>query len=436
MPRRMILLTHLDVWMLTAEMSKAGIGNQSLYNTLLGYAGAGYDVHVLTTSQALKAQPSPHENITIHRRPIASYAAYAGIKRFLRRLIPRPKPAAASGGDACRGPKRAAKNLWRYANIFRRVMGGRATRLAGTLGGVQFVYGYEILGALAGEHAAKALAVPLVTRFQGTELSRHLLEPDKMLACTTHVAAGRVDADLVIMADDGTQGDKVLDALGVPKERYRFYMNGVVKDDVYRPDVDAARLRGDLGIADGEVFLLYAGRLCHWKRIDRMLHVAARARRAYETFKLVLIGDGEESDNCKRLSADLGLDDRVLFLGSMSHDEVMDYLNACDVYVSFYDLSNLSNSLIESCVCGKCIVTTDVGDTSHLLTDGLNGVVVPQYDDVDAIAAALVNVLKAPDLRARLGAGARQRGTELKTWGERMRMEVEDVETMLARTRG
>jgi glycosyltransferase involved in cell wall biosynthesis len=307
--------------------------------------------------------------------------------------------------------------------------------LARRLGNVDFIYGHEILGAVAGEIAAQNLGVPLVTRFQGTDLCFLLKEPDKIRNFKVRVAAMTVDADLVIMANDGTMGNKVLDFLGVPEDRVRFYMNGVVKDEVIRPNVDAAGIRRKLGIADDEVFILHTGRVFRWKRIDRHLEVLHRVHRQTPKFKAVFIGDGPQMEEAKDLQAALGLQDRVTFLGALPHDQVMDYLNACDIYFSCYDLSNLSNSVIESCVCGNCIVTTAIGGTKDLLTDGVNAVVVEKYEDVDAIAAGMLKVLRDPHERRRLAEGALQRGQEIKTWKERMEMEVADVRAVLAKRR-
>jgi glycosyltransferase involved in cell wall biosynthesis len=208
-------------------------------------------------------------------------------------------------------------------------------------------------------------------------------------------------------------------------------MNGVVKDDVYRPSVDRAGLRASLGLTNGEAMVLHTGRMFHWKRIDRHLRVLRRALDVFDGFRAIFIGDGAEFAAMKQLCHELGLVDRARFLGAMSHDEVMNYLNACDVYISFYDLSNLSNSLIESCVCGKCIVTTNVGGTGHLLVDGINGVVVCPHDDEVAIAAGLVRVLKDPAERDRLAQGAFRRGQALETWAQRMESEVAEVERVL-----
>lgn len=434
--RKMILVTHLDVWMLTGRIKKPGTGNQSLYNTLLGYARADWQVHMLTTSRTCAGMPSIHDNVIIHRQPIRWYEFYSWAKKKAGELLGRGKgqKAMASAGEAPRAIK-PPPGLYRYSRLFRRVMGRRAVNLARRLGGVEFIYGHEIHGALAGEKAAKTLRVPLITRFQGTELCRFLSQPDEMLRWKSHLEASRVDADLVIMTDDGTQGDEVLDSLGVPRERVRFWMNGVVKDDVYRPNMDRASLRAKLGLADGEAMVLHTNRMFHWKRIDRHLRVLRRARDMFDGFKTIFIGDGAELVAMKQLCHDLDLDGCVRFLGALPHDEVMNYLNACDVYISFCDLTNLSNSLIESCVCGKCIVTTNVGGTGHLLTDRVNGVVVASSVDEAAIAAGVVRVLKDPAERARLAQGAFRRGQELETWDQRMKREVAEVEQVLERRR-
>jgi glycosyltransferase involved in cell wall biosynthesis len=321
---------------------------------------------------------------------------------------------------------------WLHAQVFRRVMAHRAVKLARELGGVGFIYGYEIHGALAAKDAARKLGVPLVTRFQGTELGQFLKQPEKLLSYKTEVEATKIDADLIIMANDGTFGDKVLDFLGIPKGKYRFYMNGVTRDDVYRPDVDATGIRKKAHVSAKNLFLLHTGRFFYFKRIDRLLKVFAKALLQYPKMTLVLIGDGPEKNACESLASELGIANNVVFLGSLPHSVVMDYLNACDIYAAFYDISNLSNSMIESCVCGKCIVTTAVGGTTDLLTNGVNAVVVEKHNDVEAIAQALVRVLRDPNERTRLAEGARQRSSELKTWEERMLLETDEVAKMLA----
>jgi glycosyltransferase involved in cell wall biosynthesis len=432
MSKKMILITNLDVWWLTTKIRRPGTGNQSLYNTLLGYANAGWEIHMMTTSLVLSGMPSIHENVFIHRQPILIFEIVGKLKTIVKKLLRLLKPDSGSGSSSVRTTSlNPVVRLWIASRIFRWVMGWRAAKLSRKLEGVEFVYGYEVLGALAGRVAADKLGVPLITRFQGTELGQFLDNPEKLLSYKTKVEATRTKADLIIMANDGTFGDKVLDFLGVPKEKYRFYMNGVVKDDVHRPDVDVAQIRKQAHVPNDNLFLLYTGRFFYFKRIDRLLRVFAKALEQYPKMNLVLIGDGPEKKPCENLSRELGLADNIRFLEALPHSDVMDYLNACDIYAAFYDLSNLSNSMIEACVCGKCIVTSDVGGTTDLLTDGINAVVVKKYDDVEALSQGLLKVVADPAERVRLSEGARRRGVELKTWEQRMQMEVEEVEGIL-----
>jgi len=289
-PRKIIVVTGLDLWMLTDGKQALGTGNQSLFNTLLGYAHAGFDVHMLTTSTLHCEVPPIHDKVIVHREPIASYELYLRAKKVLSPFGRSRQVKYESSVDPRNMLSRvASENLWRYSAVFRAVMGRRAIRLANRVGGVAFVYGHEILGARAGEYAAKRLTVPLVTRFQGTELGQFVDDAESLLACKAHVAALRANADLVIMANDGTRGDEVLERLGVPKAKCRFLMNGVVKEDVYRPAVDDAAIRHKLAIGVDEAFLLYCGRMFYWKRVDRLLEVAASLMHSSVRFKLVVI---------------------------------------------------------------------------------------------------------------------------------------------------
>ncbi len=440
MKRRMILITNLDVWLLAGNVKSAGTGNQSLYNTLLGYARAGWEVHMMTTSMVLKDIPPIHENVIIHRRPLGWVEMFFTLKKRLYALAARCKPR--SVPQAVNAKKMVTTQMtpetWKdnlLSVLFARIMARRAIKLARILGNVEFIYGHEIYGALAGRRAADVLHLPLITRFQGTELSQFLDDREKLFSFAVRVRATRTPADLIIMANDGTRGDEVLNALGVAPEKYRFYLNGVVKEDVYRPQVDIRALRAALDIADDELFLLYTGRMFYWKRLDRHLEVLAKVRERFPRFKLVVIGDGPEMAPVQAMTEEKGLQQHIQFLGAMPHAQVMDYLNACDVYISFHDLTNLCNPAIEACVCGKCIVTTKIGGITGLLTDQVNAVVVDEPANVDKIADALLAVLRDAAFRSRLADGARKRGQSLNTWEERMVMEVQEVEKVLKNNR-
>lgn len=219
----MILITNLDVWLLSRNVREPGVGNQSLYNTLLGYARAGWGVHMLTTNLVLSGMPSIHENVFIHRQPILIFEIVDKLKAIVKRFLRLLKPDSGAGGSNVRTtPLNPVMRLRVKSHIFRWVMGRRAAKLSWKLGGVKFIYGYEVSGVLAGRVAADKLGVPLITRFQGTELGQFLDEPKKLMSFETVVEATTTEADLIIMANDGTRGTKCWISLASQKGNIAF----------------------------------------------------------------------------------------------------------------------------------------------------------------------------------------------------------------------
>jgi glycosyltransferase involved in cell wall biosynthesis len=233
------------------------------------------------------------------------------------------------------------------------------------------------------------------------------------------------------MADDGTLGDRVLDRLGVDASRVRFWMNGIVKDDVLAARGRAAEDGAAAGA--GGVRLFAASRLVQWKRVDRILDVLARLPRDLPPWTMEIAGNGPEKAALEARARDLGLSERVVFLGQVPQDDVLDRLVRSDVFVSLFDISNLGNGLIESFVAGIPVFTLDVGGTGHLVQDGVTGVMVPPDRLLDEGVERLARLVADPDHRAALGsAAAGHAALHVRTWEERMAMEVDAVEGMLA----
>ncbi len=445
MPRRRILfVTDLDVWLLqeTGRIVRKA-GNQSLYNTLLGYARAGWDVEVLTAKDVHGGIEELPEGIRIRRaemllqRPVrAARRAMAALRR------PAVEPPVAAGGPA-NGPRtrldESAIDNWKRWGAFQVDLGART--LARCLKWrPDVVYGYEVFGAPVAVAIGRALRIPSVTRFQGTLLGAWADDPARMRRFRTHVAALRSPSDLVVMADDGTLGDVVLRRLGVDPRRVRFWMNGVVK-----ADVEAAQARLDesptrvprFPTLGTRLSLLTASRLVDWKRVDRALEVLSRLPADVPPWELSIAGDGPERAALQEMASRLGLADRVTFLGPIPHDEVMDRLVRADAYLSLYDLSNLSNGVLEATVAGVPTFALDVGGTSHLVRDGETGVLVRPERLFDDGVKRLARLLSDAAWRQRLAAGAAQAGrTVVQTWEQRMQQEIAEVEAILAHRQG
>ncbi|HIH97292.1 MAG TPA: glycosyltransferase [Thermoplasmata archaeon] len=92
--------------------------------------------------------------------------------------------------------------------------------------------------------------------------------------------------------------------------------------------------------------------------------------------KLFIVGDGSEKNNLKRLVKKRDLENNVIFMGKITHDELPKILNAMDVFVlPAISMEGFSNSMLEAMACGLPIVTTPIGAGAEVIKEGIGEVV-------------------------------------------------------------
>ncbi len=359
------MLCALDVWSLDQ-----GKGAPTLERTLRAWGEAGHRVDVVlpdiganhfyrredARGEAPESRPEI-ANVMFHRFHMPS----------VRDL---PLPAVPS-------PVGALDQKLRFALAFPWLAAKRAEALLRhATPPFDLVYAYEVHGVLAARLLRRrGYRLPLVTRFQGTVM--HPALSDRMLYYRRYeeALALRTPADLVIMTDDGTQGDEVLARLN-PRSRGRmkFWRNGLDLERL-RPGTpdERAAARSGLAIPDEAFVLLTASRLATWKRVDRAVRAMQRVRTWLPQALLVVVGDGEERARLEALARELGVTANVRFAGAVPQGDVGRYMHASDVFLAVADLSNVGNPLLEAMACGMCIVAVDAGDTRDLIADSVTG---------------------------------------------------------------
>jgi glycosyltransferase involved in cell wall biosynthesis len=303
------------------------------------------------------------------------------------------------------------------------------------------LYGYEVHGVLAARLLRRrGFRLPLVTRFQGTVMHPALKDRTLYYRRYEEALALGTRADLVIMTDDGTQGDEVLARLNrTPRERVRFWRNGLDLDRL-RPGTaeDRRRERAAFGLPDDAFVMMTASRLAAWKRVDRAIRALPKVRAWVPGAVLLVVGDGEERGRLQALARELRVADAVRFVGAVPQADVMRHMHASDVFLAIADLSNVGNPLLEAMSCGMCVVAIDAGDTRDLIVDNQTGRLVDNSQRSgfvkpmeDRLADLLVSLADDPSTRARLAGAATAYAREhFWTWDDRMAAEVREVEAV------
>jgi glycosyltransferase involved in cell wall biosynthesis len=208
---------------------------------------------------------------------------------------------------------------------------------------------------------------------------------------------------------------------GWPAGKIEVVYNAV---DLDRFDVSAPPgLREKLGGSDGVPLILTPARLDEQKGHDVLFRAAAEVPVA----RFVLAGEGPLRAQLEAEVAQLGLAERVLFLGR--RDDIPQLLAACDVFVlpSLYEGSSLA--VLEAMAARRAVVSSAIGGTTELIANGENGLLVPPGDAV-ALAAALRRVLAGPVLREEFALKARERAEadfSRETMGRRVEAIYEEL---------
>jgi glycosyltransferase involved in cell wall biosynthesis len=216
------------------------------------------------------------------------------------------------------------------------------------------------------------------------------------------LARDRADA---IVANSAAVIDDVVAREGVARDRLRLIRNGV-ELPAPLPAAERAALRAAWGVAPDELLVGTVANLKPAKGVARIVDAAAAVAAALPEARYRVIGEGYQRPELEARIASHGLTDRFVLLGSLPDARAV--LGAFDLVVHASEAEGLPNAVLEAAAAGRPILATAAGGTGEIVTDGETGLLVP-VGDGDALAAGLVRLARDPDLRARLGAAARER---------------------------
>jgi glycosyltransferase involved in cell wall biosynthesis len=169
--------------------------------------------------------------------------------------------------------------------------------------------------------------------------------------------------------------------------------------------------------AGGTVRLLYVGRIVRTKGLRDAIRGLARLTTSTPVV-LDVVGEGFDRETCEALVAELGLGEIVRFHGWQKRERVEEFYRAADVSVFPSYREPGGNVVFESMGYGLPLVVTDLGGPGNVVDDTCGIRVHPKNPEqfADDLAAAITRLVDDSELRARLGAAARQRVADTAVW--------------------
>lgn len=212
-------------------------------------------------------------------------------------------------------------------------------------------------------------------------------------------------ADRIIAFSDEEKDDLVR-LYGANRDRVEVIPCGV-ELDLFQP-MNKGKARGELGLDDTKV-LLFAGRIQPLKGLDILLRAVACLDR--NDLRLLIVGgeaEGGEVARLRSLARELGIAEKVVFLGAVEHERMPLFYNAANVCVvpSYYESFCLV--AIEALACGTPVVASRVGGLATTIRHGETGYLIAELS-AEAFAQRLQLLLDDEELQRRMGAAARAR---------------------------
>jgi sugar transferase (PEP-CTERM/EpsH1 system associated) len=205
--------------------------------------------------------------------------------------------------------------------------------------------------------------------------------------------AGRMTDAVVPVSLDAAKVARTIDR--VPANRIHVIHNGI--------DVEAFAPASHRSAGWNVV---HVARLNGVKDQPTLLRAARLLLDHEPTFRLDIVGDGEEREDLERLAASLGLGDAVRFHGSQQ--DVRPFLYAADAFVLSSLSEGIAITLLEAMAAALPVVATDVGGNCEVVIQGETGFLVPASDPA-ALARALIDLLGNRERAACFGRAGRAR---------------------------
>jgi len=144
-----------------------------------------------------------------------------------------------------------------------------------------------------------------------------------------------------------------------------------------------------------------------YKGLDVLIKAFAEIQDRVKEARLLVVGNGDLKPEYRALSSPIA--QKVIFAGNVDDDELPNYYAASDLLVlpSVDRSEGFGLTLLEANATGKPVVASNVGGIPSVVTDGVNGLLVPPCDE-KTLAKTVINLLRDEDRLLEIGRNGRR----------------------------
>jgi len=194
--------------------------------------------------------------------------------------------------------------------------------------------------------------------------------------------------------------------------------NGV-DTNAFHTKIEAHDLKRNLGIKKDETVVLTVSRLTPKNDIETLIKTMAIIKdeqfHIYKSLKLLIVGWGEQEKYLKELCIKLGVNEKVIFVGWVPHEEIPRYMAISHLFVRPSTQEGFGIVFIEAMSCGLPVVATKRGGIIDIVEDCVNGILIEPKNE-KSLASTLIKLIEHPEYAQKIAIEGRKTALRKYDW--------------------
>ncbi|HOJ19550.1 MAG: N-acetyl-alpha-D-glucosaminyl L-malate synthase BshA [Ignavibacteriales bacterium] len=234
---------------------------------------------------------------------------------------------------------------------------------------------------LARQIMAKEKQLKIITTLHGTDITLVGLEPSFL-----HLVRFSIEESNGVTAVSRYLKEKTITNYHIEKDIE--VIPNFIDCNLFRPVDGTSPLKHNIA-PNGEKVLVHVSNFRTVKRVQDAIKVFDVVQKSIPS-KLVLVGDGPDRGDCERLSRELHLSDKVVFLGKQ--EALTEILNCSDIFLIPSQSESFGLSALEAMSCGLPVISSSVGGLPELVVHNRTGFIA-EIGDIERMAKYVLDLL-------------------------------------------
>lgn len=210
----------------------------------------------------------------------------------------------------------------------------------------------------------------------------------------------------------------IIELFDVPDEKIIVIENGA-NIELFQP-INQEIAKKELNLEKDINYVCFVGNLAPWQGVEYLIQAVPHIIKACPDARFLIVGDGIMKNEWMQLAHKLGVNNKLIFTGSVPYKQVPLYINSSDLCVApFIKKRNMKIGLsplkiYEYLACGKTIVSSQIPNLEFIEQQNIGILVQPE--NPEELAKAIINLMKDEALRKKMGKNGREFVIKNNSW--------------------